>query len=588
MKLAVDRIPVPRDVKPALFAVAPPMGAFLTLLGGVMLLASVATPSEPVRFMRLLQVAPTFLIEISHFASSIMGLILVLLAFGLRARLDAAWVATMAALLIAAPLTLLKGINWEETAVLLTIAVLLAPFHGAFPRQSRLTRMEITPGWLVSAACVVLGAGALGLWSFEHADYADQPWWKVMADDDAARAIRAWAGAAIALLAFGLWRLISSAATPKVSGEADPEFERVRAILAAAEAAEPGSNLALLGDKRFLFSASGDSFLMFGVRGRSWVCLGAPVGKREERLELLWRFRELADAHAARPGLYGIGADDLPDVVELGFSIQKVGESAAVPLETFSIDGRKRGNLRRAWRKAAEEGATFEIVQGESLAAILPELQSISDGWLDHHAGGEKGFSMGGFTPRYISEFPIAVVRQLGEPVAFASLWTTAARTSFSMDLMRYSDAAPKNIMDYLFVELIAWGREQGYHAFEFGMAPLAGLEDRPLAPIMSRVGNLLFERGEEIYNFQGVRKYKDKYDPTWQPRYICAPHKWAIPLLMADVGLLSSGGMSGLAKRPKKEAPAPSVEPMAAPWSPPEGSPGGPASAESPPPPSP
>jgi lysylphosphatidylglycerol synthetase-like protein (DUF2156 family) len=156
------------------------------------------------------------------------------------------------------------------------------------------------------------------------------------------------------------------------------------------------------------------------------------------------------------------------------------------------------------------------------------------------------------------------------------------------MDLMRYSDAAPKNIMDYLFVELIAWGREQGYHAFEFGMAPLAGLEDRPLAPIMSRVGNLLFERGEEIYNFQGVRKYKDKYDPTWQPRYICAPHKWAIPLLMADVGLLSSGGMSGLAKRPKKEAPAPSVEPMAAPWSPPEGSPGGPASAESPPPPSP
>jgi len=44
---------------------------------------------------------------------------------------------------------------------------------------------------------------------------------------------------------------------------------------------------------------------------------------------------------------------------------------------------------------------------------------------------------------------------------------------------------------------------------------PLAGLDDRPLAPIMSRVGRLLFERGEEIYNFQGVRRYKDKYDPS-------------------------------------------------------------------------
>jgi phosphatidylglycerol lysyltransferase len=542
-----------RDFKPALFAAAPLTAAVLTLAAGVMLLASGATPSEPYRFMKLLEVTPVYLIEVSHFASSVMGLVLVMLAFGLRARLDAAWVATMVALVVAAPLALLKGFNYEETVVLGALAVLLAPFHGAFPRKARLTRMEVTPGWLLSAFCALLGAGLLGFWSFQHADYANQPFWRMMVDADVARAIRAWAGAALALLAFGLWRLFVSAATPPVVGEADPEFEKVRAILASAEAAEPGSNLALLGDKRFLFSASGESFLMFGVRGRTWVALGSPVGRRDERMELLWRFRELADSHAARPGLYGLNAEDLPDVVELGFSLQKVGESAAVPLETFSIEGRKRGNLRRAWRKAAEEGATFEIVQGEALQALLPQLQAISDEWLDNHAGGEKGFSMGGFWPRYIAEFPVGVVRQDGAPVAFATLWTTAARSSFSMDLMRYSNAAPKNIMDYLFVELIAWGREQGYTAFEFGMAPLAGLEDRPLAPIMSRVGRLLFERGEEIYNFQGVRRYKGKYDPLWQPRYIAAPHKWAIPLLLAEVGLLSSGGVSGLAKRPKR-----------------------------------
>jgi phosphatidylglycerol lysyltransferase len=527
-----------------------------------MLLASGATPSEPVRFMRLIQITPVYVIEASHFLSSIAGLALVMLAFGLRARLDAAWAATMGVLVLSASLALFKGFNWEETATLLGIAVLLAPFRGAFPRVSRLTRMEITPGWLISAACAVLGAGLLGLWSFQHMDYTDVPLWKVMVDDDAARAMRAWAGAATALFGFGLWRLFASAATPPVVGEADPDFERVRAILAKAEVAEPGSNLALLGDKRFLFSASGDSFLMFGVRGRTWVALGGTVGRREERLELLWRFRELADAHAARPGIYGLGAEDLPDIVELGFSIQKVGESAAVPLETFSIEGRKRGNLRRAWRKAGEEGATFEIVEAEAVEALMPQLQAISDEWLTHHAGGEKGFSMGGFWPGYIAEFPVAVVRVHGKAVAFATLWTTAARSAFSMDLMRYSDDAPKNIMDYLFVELIAWGQAQGYQAFEFGMAPLAGLDDRPLAPMMSRVGNLLFERGEEIYNFQGVRRYKDKYDPLWQPRYIAAPHKWAIPLLMADVGLLSSGGVSSLAKRPKRaEEPKPMAE---------------------------
>jgi phosphatidylglycerol lysyltransferase len=90
-------------------------------------------------------------------------------------------------------------------------------------------------------------------------------------------------------------------------------------------------------------------------------------------------------------------------------------------------------------------------------------------------------------------------------------------------------------------------------------MAPLAGLVGRPLAPMMSRVGKLLFEKGEDIYNFQGVRRYKDKYDPLWEPRYIAGRRRWDIPILLADVGLLSSGGVSGLTRRAK---PAPAETP--------------------------
>jgi len=542
-----------RDLKPAVLAVAPTVAAVLTLAAGVMLLASGATPSVPGRFMRLMAVTPVLLIEVSHFLSSVMGLVLVLLAFGLRSRLDAAWGATLAALAVAAPLALLKAFALEEALVLTALAVLLFPIRSAFPRTARLSRMEITPGWLVSALAAVAGAGAIGFWSFQHADYADQPWWRVMVDADVARAIRGWAGAALALFAFGVWRLIASAAPPKVVGDSDPDFDRVRAILASAESAETLSNLALLGDKRFLFSASGESFLMFGVRGRSWIAIGAPVGRRDERLELLWRFRELADAHVARPGVYNIGAEDLPDIVELGFSIQKVGESAAVSLDSFSMAGARRGNLRRAWRKAGETGCTFEVLRGAQVQAVIDELAAVSDDWLSRQSGGEKGFSMGGFIPPYLAEFPVAVARFEGRIVAFANLWTTPDRSAYSVDLMRHLDDAPKGIMDYLFVEIIEWGRVEGYQALEFGMATLAGLEDRPLAPIMSRVGRLLFERGEEIYNFRGLWRYKDKYDPVWQPRYIAAHHKWAIPLLMADVGLLSSGGVANLARRPKR-----------------------------------
>ena len=537
------------EFRPALLQVAPLVSAALTLACGVMLLVSGATPSDPERFGWLMSWAPLLLVELSHFLSSVLGLALVLTAFGLSRRLDAAWGATLAISLVAAVLALFKGVDWEETVILLGLCGLLAPLHEAFPRAARLSRMEITPGWLISAFIFLVGAGVLGWWLFHNIDYGDQQPWKVVRDDPS-RAIRATVGAGLLLLVVGLWRLFATPATPRVAGDHDPDFEQVRAILAAAEGAKPEAGLALLGDKRFLFSESGRSFLMFGVRGRSWIAMGSPVGLKDEQHQLLWRFRELADAHAARPGFYGIGPEALPEMVEMGFAIQKAGEAAVVPLADFSLQGRKREVLRRNWRKAGEAGATFEVIEPEEVCENLGELKRISNQWLARHSGGEKGFSMGGFVERYVAEFPCALVKREGRIVAFATLWTTPDKSEFSMDLMRYSDEAPKNVMDFLFVELFEWGRGAGYRAFDFGMAPLAGLLDRPLAPLLSRLGRMLFERGEDIYNFQGVRRYKDKFDPVWVPCYIAGPSKWSIPILLADVGLLSSGGMSGLTRR--------------------------------------
>lgn len=525
-----------------------------------MLLASGATPSAPDRFVALIAIAPGFLIEVAHFLSSILGVVLVMLAFGLRSRLDAAWSGSMVTAFAAAILAIFKGFNWEESLVLLAFIGLLAPLHEAFPRRTRLTRMEVTPGWMVSALAAVAGAGFVGWWSFHHADYGGQPFWRALADADMSRSIRAYAGAAILLFLFGIWRLIATPDTPPVVTDHDPDFERVRAILASAQTAEPSANLALLGDKRFLFSPSGESFLMFGVSGRTWVALGAPVGRADEQMDLLWRFRETADAHAARPAVFAVGPETLPALVELGFAIQKTGESAMLSLADFSLTGRKRETLRRNWRKAGEGGAAFEVIGAGEATRVMDDLKRISDAWLAGHAGGEKGFSMGGFDPAYLAEFPIALVRQDGQIVAFASLWPTAGHAAFAMDLMRYGPDAPKNIMDYLFVELLEWGKAQGYSAFEFGMAPLAGLDDRPMAPVMSRLGRVLFETGEDIYNFQGVRRYKDKYDPDWRPRYIGAANRWQIPFMLAHVGLLSSGGVRGLAKRPRKGAPPPAA----------------------------
>ena len=79
---------------------------------------------------------------------------------------------------------------------------------------------------------------------------------------------------------------------------------------------------------------------------------------------------------------------------------------------------------------------------------------------------------------------------------------------------MRYHRDAPPSVMEALFVHLMKWGHEQGYRRFALGMAPLSGFEDSPVASLWNRLGAFLYEHGEAIYNFQGLRAYKEKFDP--------------------------------------------------------------------------
>jgi phosphatidylglycerol lysyltransferase len=97
--------------------------------------------------------------------------------------------------------------------------------------------------------------------------------------------------------------------------------------------------------------------------------------------------------------------------------------------------------------------------------------------------------------------------------------------------------------MEALFVYLMTWGREQGYRQFALGMAPLSGFEGSPAASLWSRLGAFLYEHGESVYNFQGLRAYKEKFNPTWEPRYLAYPGGLRLPRIMADVSALVAGG---------------------------------------------
>ena len=275
--------------------------------------------------------------------------------------------------------------------------------------------------------------------------------------------------------------------------------------------------------------------------------MGDPVGTEAEYSELVWTYRELCDQHRGWCVFYEVSKEHLPLYLDLGLAPLKIGEEARVPMGGFSLEGREWRSLRHLAHRMEREAVTFEIVPPDQVPAWLPEFRRISAAWLGTRNTREKGFSLGRFDEAYLCHFPAAVVRQAGKPVAFVNLWLNAGLEEFSADLMRYVPEAPAGTMDYLFLQLMVWGSARQYRWFNLGMAPLAGLENRPLAPAWQRVGALVYRHGEQFYNFEGLREYKQKFNPVWEPKYLVYPGRLNLPQVLVSITSLISGGIRGV-----------------------------------------
>ena len=54
-------------------------------------------------------------------------------------------------------------------------------------------------------------------------------------------------------------------------------------------------------------------------------------------------------------------------------------------------------------------------------------------------------------------------------------------------------------------------------------------------------MGRLIYEQGAAFYNFEGLRKFKEKFAPEWEPRYLAAPGAWSMPIVLAEIAVLNS-----------------------------------------------
>jgi phosphatidylglycerol lysyltransferase len=519
--------------------IAPNLFAATTFLAGIILLFSGATPGIHTRLAWLRSLVPLPVLEVSHLLGSVVGVLLLFVARGLQRRLDGAYLLTITLLGAGAIFSLLKGADWEEAFALIVMLALMLPCRDLFHRRASLLEARLSAGW-ITAIVFALGATTwLGFFAYRHVEYRNELWWTFALRGNAPRFLRAEIAALAVVAAVGLLRLLRPA--PKARPTATPaDLERAAPIVAAST--DSNAQLALVGDKALLFSETGRSFIMHGAAGRSWVALGDPIGPREEREDLVWTFRELCDHHGAWTVFYEISADDLPLYLDLGLALTKLGEEARVPLAEFSLERPEFKGLRQTLRRVESEGATFEWIDTPGVPPLLPELRAISDAWLAKHAMREKRFSLGFFAEDYLRRNPLAIVRQGGRIVAFANIWCGAEHAELSVDLMRYHDDAPPRTMEFLLTQLMLRGAQDGYAWFNLGMAPLSGMENHALAPLQRRLAALVYEHGERFYHFQGLRAFKEKFQPVWTPRYLASPGGLALPVILTNVTALVSG----------------------------------------------
>ena len=518
----------------------PQLLATFTFVAGVVLLFSGATPADADRLRWLDRLLPLGVIEASHVTGSIAGAVLLLLSQGLARRLDAAYYLTMVTVIAGVVASLMKGFDYEEALLLIALTAVLRLSRPAFNRRAAFFATRFSAAWIAAVAAALVASVWLGLFAFKHVEYSHDLWWQFELEGNASRFLRGSVGAATVVLLFAVARLIGHA-PHEVEPPSEQDLEDAGRIIAAQDSTLP--YLVYLEDKALLFDDRREAFIMYGVQGRTWVALGDPVGRPALVPDLIRLFIARCDDYGGTPVFYEVGTKYLHHYADFGLTVVKVGEEARVDLDRFTLDGPRGARFRQLVRRLEKDGGIFRVLPTDEVRRRMDELRAVSDDWLRTRSVAEKGFSLGCFEPDYVARFPAAIVECGRRIEAFATLWPGLMGQEVSTDLMRHHRDAPKSVMEALFTHLMIWGRAEGYRWFVMGMAPMSGFESTPISPLWARAGRLLYEHGTPLYNFQGLRAFKNKFDPVWESRYLVYPGGLALLHIAADVSALVSGG---------------------------------------------
>lgn len=530
--------------------------AVLVFITGLFNIWSAITPGLPQRLAWLDILLPFDARQHGAFAAAISGLALLLLAQSLWRRKQIAWLLALATLLISVPVHLLKGFDWEEATIALSVALLLWQSRREF--MTRSDTPSVKQGlWSLLYACVAtLGYGTAGFYlldehfrvNFDLQASLRQTllmFWEFSSFDPGPMTKHgAWFadsiyGVALCSFSYAAWML----ARPVLMRSPVTVEERKRARTVIEKYGDTAfAFCALLPDKRYWFSEKG-SVVAYALVGRVAVAMGDPLGPPSDQTAAIQGFCQFCRGNDWRPAFYEVYDQNLAAHRAAGLETLRIAHEAVLDLRNWSTAGKAGKDFRCTLNCFAKKGLVAKLHEAPLSDDLLVKLRLVSDEWLASMNGSEKAFSLGWFDEEMVRSCPVMTVQsQDGTVWAFANLVPCYQLNECNIDLMRRRYDAPKNTMEFLFLSLFEWAKSRGYDTFNLGPSPFAGVGQHDEDPVIERAMHGIYEHMNRFYNFKGLHAFKEKFHPFWRPLYLTWEGKAALPLVGAAIIRADSG----------------------------------------------
>lgn len=309
---------------------------------------------------------------------------------------------------------------------------------------------------------------------------------------------------------------------------------RLRALLERHGRRDSLGHFALRRDKGVVFSPSGKAAVCYRVVSGVMLASGDPIGDVEAWPGAIERFMDEARAHSWTPAV--MGCSETGGEVwtrETGLDALELGDEAVVDVADFSLAGRAMRNVRQMVKRIERGGYTTRVRRVADIGeAELARIRRAAADWRG--TDNERGFSMalGRIGDGADGDCFIATAHKADEQSAESPYGDLKAVLHFvpwgtdgmSLDLMRRDRAADPGMNELLIVASLQAAPRLGITRVSLNFAmfrsALARGEKLGAGPVL-RIWRGLLIFLSRWFQIESLYKFNAKFRPRWEPRFV-------------------------------------------------------------------